>query len=134
MRTRSSVVYLDSSALFKLAVDEVESSALRSALSSWPRRASSRLSVVEVLRAARRRSAAAMPSARLVLAGVSLISIDRRVVVEAIGIEPAALRTLDAVHLASALRLGRELAAFVSYDERQLEAAEALELPAVSPR
>jgi predicted nucleic acid-binding protein len=68
-----------------------------------------------------------------VLAGVSLISIDRRVT-DAIGIEPPELRALDAIHVATALRLGRELEAFVSYDVRQLEAASALGLPVASPR
>lgn len=133
MRTRSKVVYLDSSALFKLCVDETESPTLRLAVASWPRRASSRLSVAEVLRAARRRSSVAVEPARRVLAGVSLISVDRRVT-DAIGIEPPELRALDAIHVATALRLGRELEAFVSYDVRQLEAAAALGLPVASPR
>ena len=134
MRIGSSVAYLDSSALLKIAVDEAENDALRSALPAWSRRASSRLSAVEVLRAARRRSPAAVEPARRVLAGLSLISVDRRVLAHAVDLEPAVLRTLDAIHLASALRLGRALAAFVSYDERQLEAARELGLTAASPR
>jgi predicted nucleic acid-binding protein len=44
------------------------------------------------------------------------------------------LRALDAIHVASALRLGGALSAFVSYDRRQLEAAAALGLPTASPR
>jgi hypothetical protein len=42
--------------------------------------------------------------------------------------------TLDAIHVATAYRLRSVLAAFVSYDTRQLEAAEALGLPIASPR
>jgi predicted nucleic acid-binding protein len=49
-------------------------------------------------------------------------------------LEPVALRALDAMHLATALRLRSQLAAFVSYDPRQLEAAEVLGLPVASPR
>ena len=73
-----------------------------------------------------------MEPARRVLAGVALTSVDRRVT-DAVGIEPGSLSTLDAIHVASALRLGRELEAFVSYDLRQLEAAAALGLPVASP-
>lgn len=133
MRSGSSVVYLDSSALVKLAADEPESPALREAVAHWPRRTSSRLAAAEVLRAAQRRGDAAVEPARRVLAGVALMSVDRRVA-DAVGVEPLTLSTPDALHVASARRLGARLDAFVSYDVRQLEAAAALGLPVSSPR
>jgi predicted nucleic acid-binding protein len=133
VRTRSKVVYLDSSAIVKLASDEPESAALRRAVADWPRRTSSRVSLTEVLRAARRRGDAATNPARRVLAGVALTSVDRRVT-DAVDVEPGSLSTLDAIHVASALALGDRLDAFVSYDVRQLEAATTLGMPVASPR
>jgi hypothetical protein len=51
----------------------------------------------------------------------------------AAALEPPLLRTLDAIHLASALRFGRNLKAFVAYDDRLRDAAERAGLPAVRP-
>jgi len=86
------------------------------------------------MRAVRRRDPTAEPLARRVLERVSLLAIGDRVLVSAATLGPRDVRALDAIHLASALRLGDSLSAFVSYDARQLEAAERLGLPVVSPR
>ena len=134
MKSGSRVAYCDPSALVKLVLDEDESHAVRSALESWPRRATSRLSVVEVIRAVRRRSETAVPLARAVLARVSLVDIGDRVLMAAALVDPPSMRSADAIHLASALALGDRLDAFVSYDERQLKAASALGLPVSTPR
>lgn len=134
MPTGSEIAYLDASALVKLAVAEDETGPLRAALGGLPRRVSSRISIVEVIRAVRRRDPAAEPLARRVLERVSLLAIGDRVLVSAATLGPHDVRALDAIHLASALRIGGSLAAFVSYDARQLAAAEALGLPVVSPR
>jgi uncharacterized protein len=48
-------------------------------------------------------------------------------------LEPPSLRTLDAVHLASALSLGDDLGAFVAYDRRLAEAAEAAGIEVLAP-
>ena len=48
-------------------------------------------------------------------------------------LRPVGLRTLDAIHVASALALGSELEAFVTYDDRMAEAARAIGLPVVRP-
>ena len=133
MRTGSSVAYLDSSALIKLAVEEGESATLRRALHAWPRRVSSRIAVVEVMRAVRRRKQTAEPLARRVVAHVALIKVDDRVLKAAAQLDSPTVRSVDAIHLASALRLGDSLTAFVSYDARQLEAAASLGLPVTSP-
>lgn len=137
MRTasrREALAYLDSSALVKLTLEEAETKALREAVRQWPRRISSRLSAVEVLRTIRRRRPQAEPVARRVLAGLALIAVTDRVLVDAVDVPRRDLGALDAIHIATALRLAPTLAAFVSYDDRQLEAAAALGLPAVSPR
>lgn len=133
MPTRSDVAYLDASALVKLVLPEHETEALRQALRAWRRRATSRIGVVEVLRAVLRRDASVEPDARRLLARVSLIAITDRSLVRAVPVPPLDLSTIDALHVASAVGLGRSLAAFVSYDERQLEAASALGLPTASP-
>ena len=134
MPTDSDVVYLDASALVKLVLEEEGSDELRAGLEGWPRRVSSKISLVEVLRIVRLKDRAAEPLAHGVLARTGLIAIGDRLLVAAVTVDPPVVRALDAIHLASALRLDGRLALFVSYDRRQLEAAEALGLPVASPR
>lgn len=134
MRTASDVAYFDASALVKLVLPESETDALRRALGRWSRHVTSRIAVVEVLRAVGRRDPATEPQARRLLAHLSLLSIADRLLIAAAGVAPPELRSIDALHVASALRLAGALAAFVSYDERQLEAAEVLGIPTASPR
>lgn len=134
MRNVSDATYLDASALVKLSLEEDHSAALRNATRSWSHLVSSRLAVVEVLRAARRRDPASVPTARDVLSHAALVALSDRILYAATRLQPLTLRSLDAIHLATALRLGDALTAFVSYDERQLEAAAALGLPVASPR
>ena len=134
MPTASDVAYLDASALVKLVLPEDETVALEQALGRWPRHATSRIAVVEVLRAVLRRDASVEPRARYLLTRLSLVAIADRLLLGAVAIPPLELRAIDALHIASALRIGRALAVFVSYDQRQLEAAAALGLPTDSPR
>jgi predicted nucleic acid-binding protein len=134
VKSGSDAAYLEPSALLKLAIVEDESEALQDALDGWPRRVASRLAVVEVLRTVRRRDAAREALAREVLRRVDLIVMSDRILMSAAMLDPVALRSLDAVHLATALRVRSSLGAFVSYDARQLEAAQALGLPTASPR
>lgn len=49
-------------------------------------------------------------------------------------LEPRARRTLDAVHLASAMAIGDDLEGIVTYDAGMLEASGLLGLPTVAPR
>ncbi|HET9460353.1 MAG TPA: type II toxin-antitoxin system VapC family toxin [Gaiellaceae bacterium] len=134
MRTGSDVAYFDASALHKLVVTEPETEALKQETQAWPRRATSRLAVVELIRSVRRADPALEPAARRLIGGVTLLADSNRVLLDATQLEPQTLRTLDAIHVATALRVRSALAAFVSYDRRQLEAAEALGLPTASPR
>ena len=129
------LLYLDSSALVKLIAREAESDALIAFARAWPERVSSQLARVEVLRALRR--VAASPATRRraedTLARIALIRIDDAVIAAASEIDPADLRSLDAIHLATALSLGADLGVFVSYDRRLVEAAERVRIPAAAP-
>ena len=129
------LLYLDSSALVKLIAREAESAALIAFAREWPERVSSQLARVEVLRALRRAAAttASRRRAEDVLARIALIRIDDAVIAAASALDPADLRSLDAIHLATALSLGAELGAFVSYDRRLLEAAEKARISTVAP-
>jgi predicted nucleic acid-binding protein len=129
------VAYLDTSAVVKLLVRERETTALRRELRHWPRRASSSLLRVELLRAIKRAGLPRLTSpARTQLAAISLIRLDDPLLDRAAELDPASLRSLDAVHLASALALGSDLGVVVSYDDRLLQGASALGMPTASPR
>jgi predicted nucleic acid-binding protein len=129
------LAYLDTSALVKLVLPEAESDPLAEALASWPQRASSCLAEVELVRAIRRATGEerALARAEEVLAGLYLLAVDAEVLRLAALLEPLELRSLDALHLASALAVEEDLGAFIAYDHRLVEAARALRLPLVRP-
>jgi hypothetical protein len=120
------VVYLDSSALVKLAVVEPETAALRRYLRSRGRRASSAIARVEVVRAARSHGPRAAATARQLLVRVDLVRLEDPLLDSAATLGPPLLRSLDAVHLATALSLGSLVEAFVTYDDRLASAAREL--------
>jgi len=129
------MIYLDSSALLKLLVEEPESSALASWISerlSTPK-VSSELAKVEVIRAARRLNARVVPAARALVSQLDLIPLSSGLMEEAGDVGTAALRSLDAIHLASALSIREALTAFVAYDYRLVAAAKTAGLAAESP-
>jgi uncharacterized protein len=129
------VIALDSSALVKLVLDEPESAALETWLSS-PAPLSvtaSDLVRVEVVRAVTRAAPAGVPRARTLLAGLDLVPITPDLLEVAADLGPPSLRSLDALHLATALSLGSALDAFVVYDERLAQAATDAGLPVVAP-
>jgi len=129
------VLYLDASAIVKMVVDEQESAALSVMLRSWPDRASSSLVLAEVPRALSRMGARAAGLARAerVLERIALIRIDVDILKAAGRLPFPKLRTLDAVHLASALSLGTELHGIVTYDLRLAEAATDSGLEVLAP-
>jgi uncharacterized protein len=127
------LLYLDSSALVKLVVTEPETAALRRYLRARSARVTSELSVAEVMRAALRRDAELVEAARRLFARVDRIALGSQLVERAATLMPREMRTLDALHVASALELGVELEAIVAYDRRLLDAAAAHRLPTVSP-
>ena len=67
------------------------------------------------------------------LADVEVVDLDRAIAGVAATVGPPALRTLDAIHLATAIALLPDLDAFVTYDDRLAEAARAIGLPVVRP-
>jgi predicted nucleic acid-binding protein len=128
-------VYLDTSALVKLVVQEPESDALLAALDAWPDRVSSTLASVELHRALAR--AAVAPAVRRraehVLSGIVLLRLDDAIVGKAAELKDRQLRALDALHLASALSLGDYPDAFITYDERLARAASSAGLTVAHP-
>ncbi|HTX81195.1 MAG TPA: type II toxin-antitoxin system VapC family toxin [Streptosporangiaceae bacterium] len=128
------VAYLDTSAFVKLVVAEPESSALRRAITRWPQRASSTLLRTETIRALRRSgNTGQIPAARRLLRGVSMVRADEPLLDRAADLEPDELRTLDAIHLASALEIGQDLGVMIAYDIRLKAAAQAYGLAVESP-
>jgi len=125
--------YLDSSALVKLAVEEPESDALRRHLRRRKPLVSSALARTEVLRALLSEGEEALARGRQVLAAVDLIRVNDRVLNAAGALLPVDIRSLDAVHLATARQLGEDLRHIITYDERIIEAAKRLGLKAESP-
>lgn len=112
------LAYLDTSALVKLLLQEREAQALRQELELWPRRASSALLGVELLRVVRRSDIPALLAlARRQLDTIHLRRLDQEILDRASELEPRSLRSLDAIHLASALALGDQLGTVVSYDQ-----------------
>ncbi len=126
--------YLDSSAIVKLAVRENESVALRRYLRRRRPLVASALARTEVIRALLPGGDAAVAAGRKVLARLDLIRINTGVLDEAAVLLPADLRSLDAIHLATARRLGHDLGVIVTYDERMAEAARHLGHHVVAPR
>lgn len=126
--------YLDSSALVKLAIREPESAALRQFLRRKRPLVSSALARTEVLRALLPAGSAAVTRGLDVLQRIDLVRVNERVLNEAGALEPAELRSLDAIHLATARQLGRELTAIVTYDDRMAAAAKKLGHRVVQPR
>jgi predicted nucleic acid-binding protein len=129
------VIYLDSSALLKLLFQEAESDALELWLSARVDvpKVSGELAKVEVVRACRRLDPSTVPAAQLLLAQLDLIPLAGAVIEQACNIGGPTLRSLDALHLASALTIGADLSAFVVYDHRLTTSALDAGLPTLRP-
>jgi uncharacterized protein len=126
--------YIDSSALLKLVVREAETPALEAYLARCDGVVVSRLAVVECLRAARRAARARLlQTVEQVLEVVYLLEITPAILQEAAMIGSPLLRTLDAIHLATALSVEDPELAVIVYDERLAEAARAARLTVVQP-
>ncbi|MEO5704179.1 MAG: type II toxin-antitoxin system VapC family toxin [Candidatus Limnocylindrales bacterium] len=126
------VAYADASALAKLILVEPESIAFHHWYTEADRVTTSRVGIVETLRAANRQPHD--PTHRdHVVEDIEVIELDPAIARMAAGLGPGTLRTLDAIHLATALSLGPDLDAFVTYDDRLAAAARAIGLPVVRP-
>jgi predicted nucleic acid-binding protein len=126
--------YLDASAIVKLAIREPESAALRRYLRRKRPLVSSALARTEVLRALLPAGEEAVARGRSVLQRLDLVRVNDRVLHAAGVLHPPELRSLDAIHLATAQQLGHELTALVTYDDRMVTAAKELGYRIVQPR
>ncbi|MQA86122.1 MAG: PIN domain-containing protein [Streptosporangiales bacterium] len=129
------MIYLDAAAVIKLAHYEAGSRELELWLTERPllRLVSSSLIEVEVPRALRRWNPPALPRVPPLLESISRMDIKPVIRAAAAAFEEPTLRSLDALHLATAQQFGAELEAFVTYDRRLLAAAKAAGLPVACP-
>ena len=125
--------YLDSSAVVKLIVAEPESAALRTHLRRRRPLVSSALARTEVLRALLPVGEIALSRAHEVLRRLDLVRINDRVLDAAGILQPAQVRSLDAIHLATAQLLGEDLGQVITYDDRMADAARSLGLKTIAP-
>jgi predicted nucleic acid-binding protein len=127
------LTYLDSSAIVKLAEVTPESSALRRYLRNRRPYISSALARTEVLRALLPHGPDAVRRGQEVLRNIDLVRVNDRVLSLAGELPPPTLRSLDAIHLATAQLLGGSLARLVTYDERMEVAARLIGFAVASP-
>jgi uncharacterized protein len=131
-----SLYYADTSAVIKLLVEERDSKAFAAfydahADAEW---VSSALLRIELTRAVARVAPALLPEARDLLLAFSCVAIDDDVVEGAVNEPDRGLRSLDAIHLATARILAPELDGLIGYDDRLLRAAADAGLVTLSPR
>ncbi|WP_328524568.1 type II toxin-antitoxin system VapC family toxin [Kribbella sp. NBC_00359] len=129
------MIYLDSAAIAKLVHAESESQALRDWLDEraevgW---ISSVLAEIESSRALARYAPAAVARLHLVLDLVDLIDLDAGTRILAQSVRPPTVRSLDAIHLATALRVEPRLTSFITYDKRLADAARVAGLTVDAP-
>jgi predicted nucleic acid-binding protein len=133
MRTTADMaLYLDTSALVKLVAVERQSEQLEDFVGER-RIISSQIATTELIRAIARRHAGLMEAAEDLVADMSLLAVDEELTTAAAWILPWSVRSLDALHLASAQSLGAALEAMVTYDKRMAEAGRTVGLRVMSP-
>jgi uncharacterized protein len=128
-----SSVYVDTSALGRSLLDEPEKPAIEHALDTFERSVSSSLLRTELRRLGFRRDI--LDRVGLLLTGVSLINLDDEILAEAETITPATVATLDAIHLATAVRLSKagRLDALMTYDRQLADGAREHGITVLSP-
>lgn len=127
------MIYLDTSAAVKAIIDEKGSDAVFRAFAEGTEFASSRLLAVELHAVADRRSLS-HEAAQDLLDRVALVSLDDDTVTRAVGLHSglhSGLRTLDALHLATALELQDAITGILTFDQEFADAAAAHGLPAI---
>ena len=120
------MIYLDSAAVVKLVHAEAETQALRDCLderaeTGWT---SSVLAEIESSRALARHAPEAVARLHPVLDLIELVELDAGIRILAQTVRPATVRSLDAIHLATALRIRPQLTSFITYDKRLADAAQ----------
>jgi len=129
------LIYLDTSAFLKTVLAEQQSDALSAYLTAFgsPRFVSSALLAVEARRSVLRAEPSSLPRLDLELLDVIQIDMTGVVLETASRLPDPVLRTLDAIHVATALQIREDVDVLVSYDPRMLAAAAAHGLPTASP-
>ena len=126
--------YIDSSALVKLVVPEPETSALEADLAHREGLVASQLAALECRRAIRRvASKRAFAAVDDMLEAVLLMNITPAVLQTAARLDPPLLRSLDAIHVATALATHDPDLEVITYDDRLAAAAAANGLRVVRP-
>lgn len=126
------LVYLDASAFVKLVLAEPETGALAAALQDVERLIASEILEVEVMRATLR-GGGEVAVARAQLDGVRLLPMSEEIRRRASELTPLSIRTLDAIHIATALEVGERLDSIYTYDERMSVAAREAGLDVQAP-
>jgi predicted nucleic acid-binding protein len=126
-------IYIDTSALVRMLLDEPDAPAVERELNTFDRRVASRLLQVELRRVGFREDC--LHDADELLADVSLIPLDEEILTAAETILPSTVATLDAIHLATAVKLAgtRGLDALMTYDKRLADGARRHGLTVLSP-
>lgn len=86
-----------------------------------------------MIRAVRPHGRDAVNRAGQLLQRISLVRLDDVLLDEAAALNPANLRSLDAIHLAAARALGHGLTAVITYDRPMADAADQIGLPVAAP-
>lgn len=127
------IAYADTSALFKLVHPKAETDALRGWLAEHRvHLLTNSVGVVELLRAAARSGESVTAAARTLVDRVTVLQVTGRTFELAAEVRPTSVRTLDALHVATAL-MAADLDVLLGYDRRMLDAARAVGLTTASP-
>lgn len=128
-----STLYLDTSAVGRILLGEPDAGSVIDVLAGFDQFVSSRLLSLELRRLALRHSL--LDAADQLLAGIALVPMDEAVLVAAATIGPASVASLDAIHLATAVRLSSAglLDAALTFDGRLGEGMRAHRLPVLAP-
>ena len=130
----SSPIYLDSSALVKLVIDEAGSSDLYEfLLETDSQMASSELADVEIVRTIMKLDPEKMNMAVEVLASTVLLPLTTEIRIRAGLVHPGSLRSLDAIHLSTAMEIREDLDCLITYDKRMAVAGPDAGLRVMSP-
>lgn len=127
------MIYLDTSAFLKLVKPEPETAAFEAFVDGRADFVASALLAVEARRGALRRAPRSLPRVDLLLRDVELVAMSPAIVESASRLPDPLLRSLDAIHLATAILLRSDLELFVTYDSRLADAAAAYGIPTAGP-
>jgi predicted nucleic acid-binding protein len=118
----------------KLVVEEPESIPLRELLERDADQLASAIVEIEVVRAIRRAAPELTAQAQKVVSQIAVVEPAEAIRARAALLEPMTLRSLDALHLATALEVRDELDGIVTYDGRMAASAQAFGLEVVTPK